>query len=56
MMNLAENIVIKKVPINLPSCKYKQFKARKGAGIALSKDGNFVYIYEKKVVTKLKTK
>ncbi len=41
---------------DLRTCKYKQFKARKGAGVALSKDGNFVYIYEKKTVTKLKTK
>jgi outer membrane protein assembly factor BamB len=38
------------------TCKYKEFKAKKGAITSLSKDGEHVYVYEKKVVTKLKTR
>ena len=38
------------------TCKYKEFKAKKGAVTSLSKDGEHVYVYEKKVVTKLKTR
>lgn len=41
---------------DLNNCKYKQFKAKKGSITSLSRDGNFVYVYEKKDVTKLKTK
>lgn len=40
---------------DLNTCKYKQFKAKKGAVTALSGDGKFVYVYEKKDVTKLST-
>jgi len=40
---------------DLNNCKYKDFKARTGALTTLSRDGNFVYVYEKKVITKLKT-
>lgn len=40
---------------DLNTCVYKDFKARTGALTTLSRDGNFVYVYEKKVVTKLKT-
>jgi outer membrane protein assembly factor BamB len=40
---------------DLNTCKYKDFKARTGAITTLSRDGNFVYVYEKKVVTKLNT-
>lgn len=40
---------------NLNTCVYKDFKARTGAQHWLSTDGNFVYVYEKKVVTKLST-
>jgi len=40
---------------DLNNCKYKDFKARTGAITTLSRDGNFVYVYEKKLVTKLKT-
>jgi outer membrane protein assembly factor BamB len=40
---------------DLNTCKYKDFKARTGAITTLSRDGNFVYVYEKKVVTKLRT-
>jgi outer membrane protein assembly factor BamB len=41
---------------NLENCVYKQFKARKGAITTLRDNGNFVYVYEKKDVTKLSTK
>lgn len=40
---------------DLNTCAYKDFKARTGAITTLSRDGNFVYVYEKKLVTKLKT-
>jgi outer membrane protein assembly factor BamB len=56
-----DNIVIMKTDkadigtFDLHTCKYKDFKARTGAITTLSRDGNFVYVYEKKVVTKLKT-
>lgn len=41
---------------DLNTCKYLEFKARTGAVTTLSTDGNFVYVYEKKTVTKLKTR
>jgi outer membrane protein assembly factor BamB len=56
-----DNILIMKTDkadigtFDLNTCKYKDFKARTGAITTLSRDGNFVYVYEKKVVTKLKT-
>jgi len=40
---------------DLNNCKYKDFKARTGAITTLSRDGNFVYVYEKKLITKLNT-
>lgn len=40
---------------NLDTIIYKQFKAKKGALTELSLDSKFVYVYEKKVVTKLST-
>ncbi|MFY9153810.1 MAG: PQQ-binding-like beta-propeller repeat protein [Prolixibacteraceae bacterium] len=40
---------------DLNTCVYKDFKARTGASTTLSRDGNYVYVYEKKVVTKLST-
>jgi hypothetical protein len=40
---------------DLNTCVYKDFKARTVATTTLSRDGNFVYVYEKKVITKLKT-
>jgi outer membrane protein assembly factor BamB len=40
---------------DLNTCVYKDFKARTGALTTLSRDGNFVYVYEKKVITKLST-
>lgn len=56
-----DNILIMKTDkadigtFDLNTCKYKDFKARTGAVTSLSRDGNFVYVYEKKVVTKLST-
>jgi hypothetical protein len=41
---------------NLDDCTYKQFNARKEATTTMSTDGNFVYVYEKKTVTKLSTR
>ncbi|HWS00999.1 MAG TPA: PQQ-binding-like beta-propeller repeat protein [Prolixibacteraceae bacterium] len=41
---------------DLNTCKYMDFKARTGAVTTLSRDGDFVYVYEKKVVTKLRTR
>jgi outer membrane protein assembly factor BamB len=40
---------------DLNTCKYKDFKARTGAMTTLSRDGNYIYVYEKKVITKLST-
>lgn len=56
-----DNIVVMKTEkadigtFDLNTCNYKDFKARTGATTTLSRDGKFVYVYEKKVVTKLKT-
>jgi outer membrane protein assembly factor BamB len=56
-----DNIVVMKTDkadigtFDLNTCKYKDFKARTGAITTLSRDGRFVYVYEKKVVTKLST-
>ncbi len=56
-----DNILIMKTDkadigtFDLNTCKYKDFKARTGALTTLSRDGNYVYVYEKKVVTKLST-
>jgi len=41
---------------SLPDCNYKEFKARKGAGTSLTEDGKYVFVYEKKLVTKLNTR
>lgn len=40
---------------NLNDCTYKQFKARTGAMTMLQTDGKYVYVFENKVVTKVKT-
>lgn len=56
-----DNIVVMKTDkadigtFDLNTCVYKDFKARTGALTTLSRDGNYVYVYEKKVVTKLST-
>lgn len=41
---------------DLDDCKYKEFKAKTGAGLSLTVDGEHLFVYEKKVVTKLKTR
>lgn len=41
---------------DLDDCSFKQFNARKGAVSTLSYDGQYVYVYEKKDVTKLRTR
>lgn len=41
---------------DLNTCAYKEFKARKGAITSLSTEGDFVYVYEKKTVTKVGTR
>ncbi len=57
-----DDIVIMKTPkadvaaFTLPDCNLKEFKARKGAGTSLTKDGNHLFVYEKKTVTKLSTR
>jgi outer membrane protein assembly factor BamB len=56
-----DNIVVMKTDkadigtFDLNTCKYKDFKARTGAITSLSRDGKFVYVYEKKLITKLST-
>lgn len=40
---------------NLDSGKYLEFKARKGATTTLSREGDYVYVYENKTVSKVKT-
>ena len=40
---------------DLETCKFLEFKARKGATTTLSLDTKYVYIYENKTVTKVKT-
>ena len=41
---------------NLDDCSYVMYNAKKDSQQELSEDGNFVWAYEKKVVTKLKTR
>lgn len=56
-----DNIVIMKTDgadiaaFDLNTCKFLEFKARKGATTSLTTDGSFVYVYESKTVTKVKT-
>jgi hypothetical protein len=40
---------------DVESCKYKYYDARKGATSMLSDDGKYVYVWEKKSITKLAT-
>ncbi|MCB0431304.1 MAG: PQQ-binding-like beta-propeller repeat protein [Flavobacteriales bacterium] len=40
----------------LKDCTYKKFNARKGATTTLTEEGDYVYVYEKKTVTKVATK
>ena len=41
---------------DLDDCTFKEFKARNGAITSLSTEGDFVYVYEKKTVTKVGTR
>ena len=41
---------------DLNTCNYKDFKARKGAITTLTNEGDYVYVYEKRTVTKLSTR
>lgn len=41
---------------DLKDCSFKQFKAKKGSDSFLTHEAEYVYVYEKKVVTKLKVK
>ncbi len=41
---------------DLDDCSYKQFKAKTGAGTSFTNDGEHLFVYEKKMVTKLKTR
>lgn len=56
-----DNILIMKTTgadigtFKMDDCSYKDFKARKGAVTDLSECGKFVYVYENKTITKLKT-
>ena len=40
---------------DVETCKFKYYDARKGATSRLSDDGKFVYVWEKKTITKLST-
>ncbi|MCF8368912.1 MAG: PQQ-binding-like beta-propeller repeat protein [Bacteroidales bacterium] len=40
----------------LPDCNYKEFKAKTGAGTSVTTNGEHIFVYEKKLVTKLKTR
>ncbi len=56
-----DNILIMKTEkadiasFDLDSGKFTEFKAKTGATTTLTTDGKFVYVYEDKVVTKVKT-
>ncbi|KAF5075309.1 Outer membrane protein assembly factor BamB [anaerobic digester metagenome] len=56
-----DNIVIMKTEgadiaaFDLNTCKFLEFKARKGATTSLTTDGEFVYVYENKTVSKVRT-
>lgn len=41
---------------DLNNCIYKEFKAKTGASTTLTLDGKYVYVYENKVVSKVKTR
>lgn len=56
-----DNILIMKTAgadiaaFDLNTCNYLEFKARKGSSTTLTTDGKFVYVYENKTVSKVKT-
>jgi hypothetical protein len=41
---------------DLDNCTFKEFKSRNGAITSMSTDGAFVYVYDKKNVTKVGTR
>ena len=41
---------------DLDDCTFKEFRAKTGATTTMSTDGNFVYVYEKRTVTKVGTR
>lgn len=41
---------------DLNDCSYKEFKAKTGAGTSLTNDGQHIFVYETKVITKVKTR
>lgn len=57
-----DNILLMRTPkndfaaFNLDDCSYVMYNAKKDSQQFLSEDGNFVWAYEKKEVTKLKTR
>jgi outer membrane protein assembly factor BamB len=59
--DVIDNILIMKTEkadiasFDLDSGKFKEFKAKTGATTTLTTDGKFVYVYEEKAVTKVKT-
>ncbi len=62
LSSYVDNILVMKTPksdigvFDLNTCKYKKFNARKGASAILSDVGDYVYVYEKRTVTKLATR
>lgn len=56
-----DNIVIMKTEgadiaaFDLNTCKFLEFKARKGATTSLTTEGEYVYVYENKTVSKVRT-
>lgn len=61
-LEVEDNIMLMVTPkndfaaFNLDDCSYVEYNAKKDSQQSLSEDGNFVWAYEKKSVTKLKTK
>lgn len=62
LMRREDNIVIMETAkadiacFDLNTCTYEEYNNKKTASSTLSQDGGFVYVYEKKKVTKLKTR
>ena len=62
MAGVHDNIVLMQTDnsdiaaFNLDDCSFKQFNARKGAMSMMTNAGQFVYVFEKKEVTKLRTR
>lgn len=62
VMEIADNIMLMVTPkndfaaFNLEDCSYTEYNAKKNSQQSLSEDGRFVWVYEKKDVTKLKVR